>query len=140
MVRPVRQSIRLESRTASLQLFRAFARHTLEQADLGARLVNHVVLAIDEAITSIVRHADADDRVGEVELDIDVQLQMIAVLVTDSGTTFGTAADTQDLIDRGRALELGVFLIRQIMDQVDYVFRKGKQNRLELVKYLAPDA
>lgn len=137
MIEPIRQSIRLESRTASLSLFRAFAEQTVQQARLSARTTRHIVLAVDEAITSIIRHASANGRLGDIQLDIEVHPQMVNIFIEDSGKTFNDGlADTLELIERGRSLELGVFLIRQIMDQVDYVYRKGKMNRLEMVKYL----
>ena len=37
----------------------------------------------------------------------------------------------------GRKSGLGIFLMRQIMDEVTYRFREGVPNRLRLVKYLA---
>ena len=72
MIKPIRQTIKLESRTESLKLFRQFVQQTVSQAHLDAALTRHVVLASDEAITSIIRHASANHRVGSIEVDIDV--------------------------------------------------------------------
>ena len=139
-IKPIRQSIKLESRTESLKLFREFVQQTVSQAHLSDALTRHVVLACDEAVTSIIRHASANHRVGSIELDIDVRPQLVSIEIVDSATNFEEPSDTLELLEHARSLELGVFLIRQIMDQVDYVYRKGKQNRLTMVKYLPVDA
>lgn len=139
-IRPIRQSIKLESRTASLSLFRAFVHHTVQQARLDERTTHHMVLAADEAITSIIRHASASGRLGAIDLEIDVDTERVKILVTDSSIDFDAGPDvndTQELLERGRALELGVFLIRQIVDQIRYVYQKGERNQLELIKRLA---
>jgi len=37
---------------------------------------------------------------------------------------------------REKNYTMGIFLIRQIMDEISYVYRKGFQNELELIKFL----
>ncbi len=34
---------------------------------------------------------------------------------------------------------MGIFLLRQIMDEIQYTYRKGFQNDLELVRFIYPD-
>ena len=45
-----------------------------------------------------------------------------------------TDIDIQSHVAAGKAGGLGVFLMRKIMDQVDYQYRNGKKNQLTLVK------
>ena len=42
----------------------------------------------------------------------------------------------QTLLDTTRKHELGVFLMRKLCDEVNYSFKKGFQNHLELLKFL----
>jgi anti-sigma regulatory factor (Ser/Thr protein kinase) len=35
-----------------------------------------------------------------------------------------------------RSFTLGIFLIRQIMDEITYVYRKGFENQLEMICFL----
>jgi anti-sigma regulatory factor (Ser/Thr protein kinase) len=37
---------------------------------------------------------------------------------------------------REKTYTMGIFLIRQIMDEISYTYRKGFQNELELIKFL----
>jgi hypothetical protein len=41
-----------------------------------------------------------------------------------------------ETLSREKSYTMGVSLIRQIMDEVSYVYRKGFQNELELIKFL----
>jgi anti-sigma regulatory factor (Ser/Thr protein kinase) len=103
-----------------------------------------ITRAVDEAVTNIVRHsygnrldqpiamyfrrAQRRRERGEIEDGLEI-------LVCDRGP----AIDTNNL--RGRPLEevrpggLGLHLIRQAMDTVEFT-RKGPTNQLRLVKYL----
>jgi serine/threonine-protein kinase RsbW len=103
-----------------------------------------ITRAVDEALTSIVRHS-YDNRLdepialyfrsakrcqhGEIEGGLEI-------LLCDRGRAF----DLNTL--RGRPLEqirpggLGLHLIRQAMDTVEFT-RKGLTNQLRLVKYFA---
>ncbi len=102
-----------------------------------------VVLAVDEALTNIIRHA----YLGDLEKPIEASFRRIQVprdgksedaleiVLEDSGVT----ADSKKMC--GRALEdvrpggLGLHFIRQSMDTVEFSRRNGR-NQLRLVKFL----
>jgi len=44
--------------------------------------------------------------------------------------------DMKDHVQRGHKKGLGIFLMRQIMDEVRYKFRDGVKNELTLVKFI----
>ncbi len=140
MKHDTKKVLRLESRTDSLKLFRDFVRDTMALVDLNQEHRPRIVLAIDEAITSIIRHANAHRRVGEIELIIALSSRSIEVSITDSGCSFSSdhmdTADLSDLIQHSRAMEMSDFLIRHIMDEINYLYRKGQENRLRMVKFL----
>ncbi len=140
MIRETKKVLRLESRTDSLKLFRDFVRDTMAIAQIDETLRPRIVLAVDEAITSIIRHANAHKRVGQIELLIALSSQTIEVSITDSGCSFESdnldTSDLSELIKHSRAIEMGDFLIRHIMDEINYLYRKGQENRLRMVKFL----
>jgi anti-sigma regulatory factor (Ser/Thr protein kinase) len=102
-----------------------------------------VVLAVDEALTNIIRHA----YLGDAERPIELSFRRIHV----AGNGPGNVALEIVLEDRGvtvhgkklcgRALEdvrpggLGLHFIRESMDTVEFSRRKGR-NQLRLVKIL----
>src|SRR5216684_6274846 len=104
---------------------------------------NAVVLAVDEALTNIIRHA----YLGDAERPIEASFRRI------HASPDGESGDALEIVleDRGvtanpdkmcgRALEdvkpggLGLHFIRESMDTVEFSRRKGR-NQLRLVKIL----
>jgi anti-sigma regulatory factor (Ser/Thr protein kinase) len=134
----------LYSNPGLLSVVRGAVERLTETMGFPAVQCRSITRAVDEAVTNIVRHSYANrldqpiamyfrraqrhrER-GEIEHGLEI-------LVCDRGT----AIDTNKL--RGRSLEeirpggLGLHLIRQAMDTVEFT-RKGLTNQLRLVKYL----
>jgi len=102
-----------------------------------------VVLAVDEALTNIIRHAYLGDAEGPIEASfrrIDVpgdgkSGDALEIVLEDRGVT----VDPNTMC--GRALEdvrpggLGLHFIRESMDTVEFSRRNGR-NQLRLVKIL----
>lgn len=104
-----------------------------------------VVLAVDEALTNVIRHAYR----GQTDRPIEASFRRIQaggdggvregleIVLTDRGVP----VKSEEL--RGRSLEevkpggLGLHFIRESMDVVEFRPDKGK-NHLHLVKYLRP--
>jgi serine/threonine-protein kinase RsbW len=102
--------------------------------------LNRLQIAVDEAITNIIEHGYADQPRGSatIELHVDVNPERFRIEIIDHGVTFDpnkmSDIDIQAHAASGRAGGLGVFLMRKIMDQVDYHYKAGTRNQLVLVK------
>ena len=102
-----------------------------------------VVLAVDEALTNIIRHAYR----GEMGQPIEASFSSIRVrhdgapqaaleiLLEDEGTRVDRAKLRGRPLDEVRPGGLGLHFIRQSMDTVEFRHRRGK-NQLRLVKIL----
>ncbi len=105
------------------------------------KMVARVVLAVDEAVANIMEHAYEDMEVpGDIRITVDADHTRFEVTITDTGKEFDPGTiETPDIIDhvrRGKKKGLGVFLMRQIMDEVKYTFVQGFRNELRMVKYV----
>ncbi|MDK9717213.1 MAG: ATP-binding protein [Trichlorobacter sp.] len=99
-------------------------------------LANHINVVLTEALVNAIRHANADNPDEEVEIRITVTDEELVLQVFDHGRGFDlnsisqTAKDSQDeLEDHGR----GLYIMRSLMDSVDYYPIKGG-NVLEMHK------
>jgi anti-sigma regulatory factor (Ser/Thr protein kinase) len=107
--------------------------------------MGRIVLAVDEAVTNIIEHAYSNRREGEVDIQLELQANAtkFEAIIHDSGIHFNpTGVDNVDMkkhISAGRKKGLGIFLMRQIMDIVEYEFEEGVVNRLRMVKYVNPE-
>lgn len=100
-----------------------------------------IVLAVDEAVSNVMEHAYAGcSTPGDIEVDIQADDTRLQVIIRDSGKPFDPLSirdpDLKEHIRQGKRNGLGLFLMRQIMDEVKYSFVEGRRNELRMVKYI----
>lgn len=98
-----------------------------------------VTLAIDEAVTNILLYADVHKSVETVTVAIDADEVRLKTVIEENATVFDVPdirnGDMEAYVRREGAYKMGIFLIRKIMDEISYQFKKGFENTLTLVKY-----
>jgi serine/threonine-protein kinase RsbW len=96
-----------------------------------------VQVALDELLSNTVRSAFPPGQNGRIDVRFDIAEGALDVLIVDDGVPFDPLARADP--DTGASLEarpvggLGIYLVRQLMDSVDYE-RRGGENRLRLRK------
>lgn len=101
-----------------------------------------VALAIDEAVANVMEHAfaRAENERQEITVLLETNEQVFKAVIRDSGARFDPTAvpdvDIRQHVRQGRKGGLGIYLIRQIMDEVDYNYVQDRYNELRLVKYV----
>jgi len=107
---------------------------------LPDRIVSHVNLALDEAITNIVFYAydDADDH--EIGVRISLAQGMLTAEIVDDGRAFDplqvAAPDLAAPLEERAIGGLGVHLMRHLVDDIRYR-RDGGRNHLIFTKRIA---
>ena len=94
--------------------------------------IEDIKLAIAEACTNAIQHGSPD---GTIELECELRDDELVVAVRDTG--FGPRLGTVEeerIGESGRTEELGVFLIRALMDQVDYTSDVRDGTQLVMIK------
>ena len=112
--------------------------HTIaEEMGMDARKTMNLNLALEEAVSNVILYAYPAGTDGRVDIDASLGDDRVVFTVTDSGVPFDpTASALPDLtldVDKRPVGGLGIFLVRRIMDAVDYVREDGK-NILTLTK------
>ncbi|MBI3099101.1 MAG: ATP-binding protein [Planctomycetes bacterium] len=101
-----------------------------------------VVHAVDEAISSMLWHAKDTNRRGEIHILLDLDDVRFRAVINDQTNHLNvdglTEHEMDEHLDRERKYQLGIFLMREICDEVSYSYKKGFQNELVLVKFLRP--
>ena len=117
------------------------ARITAAVEDLGERddwppdLVFKVNLVLDELWVNVVNYSGAT---GDVEVSLDVDAEEVRLEIADDGRPFDPLTEISEP-DINAPLEdrpiggLGIFLVREMMDELHYKRENGK-NRLAMVK------
>ena len=112
----------------------------LEEVMLGSGFTEEAILdtqlAVEEAITNVIVHGYKEPG-GEVVITCHVNSDRVEVEIADTAPRFDPLSmpvpDLDGSIEERRIGGLGVFLIRQVMDEVSYRYENGK-NILVLIK------
>lgn len=109
-----------------------------DEAGLEERVAFSLTLALEEAVANVIAHAFADrPPPHRIALRLDISAESCVAQVTDNGRPFDpSAAAAPDLslpLDERRPGGLGIHLMRQMVDRLDYR-RDGDNNVLRLEK------
>lgn len=119
---------------------RRIARESCTAASLSRKDTQAVLLAIEEGATNIIRHAYLYEK-GVIRLRIVVFRKLIVFSLIDSGRSFSpegsNSLDLDHLVESGRKGGLGFYMIKKIMDSVEYI-TVGGSNELRMIKRISP--
>ncbi len=136
------ESLKIFSRTEKLEVVRDFILKAAEKAGFSGDDINKIILAVDEACTNIIKHAYKYSPLGLIEIKVKADAQKLSIIIKDYGESFEPekvpAPDIEELVKNKKIGGLGMFLMKKLMDVVEYDISPGK-NQLKLVKYL-PDS
>jgi serine/threonine-protein kinase RsbW len=120
-----------------LAAIRAFVRTTATALDASPDAVPDLVLAVDEAVTNIIRHGYGG-RTGPIGIEVGRDDGAIVVRVTDEATPFDPttwpAPDLDVPLERRAAGGLGIHLVRTSVDRLTHRAVADHGNELILVK------
>lgn len=132
-------SLRLPSQKDNLELIRNFVAGVAKKVGFDAEDVNKVELAIDEACTNVIEHAYENDDSQDIDIAIQINYDKFSIVVTDKGRSF--SPKDISMPDMGRYLAelrvggLGIYLMKTLMDEVEYHSEPGVGNEVRMVKH-----
>lgn len=126
------------ARFDSLVAIGEFVTRAAEAAGLDARAVYAVQMAVDEACTNIIEHAYGGEGRGDIECTWMADDEGLTVVLRDYGRPFDpTSVPAPDLhvsLEERRLGGLGLYFIRQLMDELRFEFTSDAGNVLTMVK------
>ncbi|HEX8680138.1 MAG TPA: ATP-binding protein [Chthoniobacterales bacterium] len=130
-----KKKVEFSSHTGNLALMRKFVRRFLDGFPFSEKERTLMVLGVDEACTNIIRHAYhlRDDQ--PIALSLEAKRDCVCMRLRDYGHQCSPdkmQGRAHDLIRPGG---LGVHLIRNAFDKVDYILKR-KGTELVLTKKL----
>ena len=105
--------------------------------NLGPQLAYAVNLAVDEILTNTISYGYDDEEPHRIELIVGMEADAIVVEITDDSNAFDLSeapeSDVESSIEDRVPGGLGLFLVHQMMDSVEYR-RVGGRNVVTLTK------
>jgi serine/threonine-protein kinase RsbW len=120
-----------------LEVIREFVAQTIHELDLDEQMIPDLQLAVEEICANTLRHG-YNGRSGKLEITIQSITDGVQVTVRDWGNTFDP--DAVPLPDVDAPLEqrplggLGLFLVKQLMDEVTFEFDGAKGDSVKMIK------
>jgi len=112
--------IEILSDPAELTRVRQEAEAFAIKAGLDEKCAGRVVLAVDEALTNIIRHAYAGRADGPIEISMRASGLELSIVIRDYGQVVHPAAIRSRDLDDVRPGGLGVHIMHECMDKVTY--------------------
>ncbi len=133
-------SRRFVSETGELESVRSFVEDAARDFGFSEAEIANIVLAVDEACTNIIKHAYEGRPDGTINVDIQRHGTSFSVRIQDKGKPFDPNAihppDLRKHLSEFRRGGLGVYLMRRMMDRVEYAIQPGRLNEVVLTKFL----
>ena len=134
--RVIKEEYKVPADVSHLGEMRDFVTRVGRKYGVAERIINAFKLAIDEAGTNIIRHAYREGE-GFITIRVIIRDTSVTVSMIDQGHTFDPRKvrdpDLQRYVEIGKKGGLGIFIIRRVIDKIDY--RKTVEgNELRLTK------
>ena len=137
---PCKRILNLKNKISELEKLTLFIDDVCESAGVDSATAMNINLALEEAVSNIIFYAYPG---GETEHTITVRYSMkdneLHFDIYDRGIPFDPTAkadaDVSLNAEERKIGGLGIFLVKQIMDRVEYQ-RKGDENILKLTKII----
>ncbi len=130
----------LDSRVSEIARARRWVSEHAQAAGFSEADVRNLGLAVSEACANVIRHAYHGQPGRPIGLRLRVDETRLALWIRDQGTKFDPHAYQAPDLDQPHEGGYGVFIIRSLMDEVDYDTSARQGTTLRLVKYRRPPA
>jgi anti-sigma regulatory factor (Ser/Thr protein kinase) len=101
--------------------------------------ISEIELATYEVLANIIEHSPAAERGNKIICECALLQNRIEVRIEHRGERFditeGASPDLREHFARGKSRGLGIYIIRTLMDAVEYAYA-GNRNVIRLVKEL----
>jgi anti-sigma regulatory factor (Ser/Thr protein kinase) len=133
------KNLQLINDISQLSTITDFVENLVEEWELSPGFTMSLNLVLEEAFTNVVFYAYNDEKQHLIDLNFEKNGEQLKIVLTDDGSEYDPTQKLDpdfDLpIEKRSVGGLGIFLIKKIMDTVEYQ-RKENKNYLVMTKIL----
>jgi len=132
--------LKIPSQTDNLELIREFVSRLSAKVGFNEEDVDKIRIAVDEACTNVIKHAYEKEGEDHIGIIIKIDYQKLTIMITDRGKGFDLEEiempQMNEYLAELRVGGLGIYLMKALMDEVDYKSLPGVGNEVRMIKYL----
>ncbi len=135
------EELHLKNQMSEVPQLGEFVKMVGERLGLNSSLIIKMRLALEEVVVNVINYAYPEEAIGDIEVVAEASTDRLKFVVIDSGSAFAPTdvpkADISQPVEERRIGGMGILLVRQLMDSVNYERIDGK-NILTMRKNLSP--
>jgi len=131
----MQKSFEFSSDSVKLEDFRNDLKKLLTETGFEEKPINEILLAVQEAVTNIIRHAYKEQGKGKFSVQFEEDEEKVKFSIRDYGKKFDPTKRPDPDLPRGTPGGLGIYLIKNVMDEVTYDESFTEGNLIHLIKY-----
>ena len=133
-IKPV--CLSLKSHPENLSRVRSLITNVLLTIKVSKQDSQNIILAVVEACSNIIKHSYKNDYNQKIDLTINVEAKALTISIIDKGLKFDINSFEPRDVSKVRPGGLGVHIIKQVMDIVEYTQTSQGFNKIKMVKKL----
>jgi serine/threonine-protein kinase RsbW len=123
----------------NLEMIQKFVRSQAEQCHLGQESTYDLMLAVEEAVTNVIRHGYDGSQDGLIHIGAIVDDDCLAIVIRDDARLFDPTTisgfDPSTPFSERRLGGMGIYMMKKSVDEVTHRPLPGGGNELTLVKF-----
>ncbi len=131
--------LKIPGETDNLEIIRLFVSSVAEKAGFNPDDISKIELAVDEACANVIKHAYTKESKGLIDIAIELDYKKLVILITDHGKGFDVhqilQKDVKEYLAELRVGGLGIYLMKALMDEVEFDSQPGVKTQVRMVKY-----
>lgn len=135
-LKPVKLS--LTANPENLKKVRQLITTTAENLKLNEKTTAGIILAVDEVCSNIIRHGYKGDDSCNISVSVSTETSpfRLVIEIQDTGKSFNLEKAKPRDVKEVKPGGLGVYIVKQVMDDVQYKTSDDGTNHIKLIKNL----
>jgi sigma-B regulation protein RsbU (phosphoserine phosphatase) len=128
-------SLRIPAKADRLKIVRAAVTQSATLSDCSKETIHDLVIAVDEALQNVIRHAYGSASEGDIDISIRRAGNHLIILIRDYAESIDVSQIKPRDLDDVRPGGLGTHFMREVMDKMEFLpSPDGKGNLLRMSK------
>lgn len=135
--------LRIPTRSTNLKIIRDFIMDVSDKAGFENEACCDIALAVDEGCTNVIKHAYRGGDGKDITINVQYDKEKITIIISDTGKGFDPEVyenlDLEVYLKRMKKGGLGIHIMKNTMDEIDFTKEKDDINSVQMVKFLPPE-